>query len=374
LSNNENIIEDNITTEYNTINENETLGRALALFKNSADVLVVVDKKNDYTGILHERSILRTDLDPGKSKVKSFKTRAPKIKAATELKECARLMIENNIYYLPYFKNDKISGLISYTNILKSPVLQKLSRRTIRDIMIHSIPVTSPKEKIGIIYKKFKNSDIFSIPVLENEKFLGIVNLHDTVHTILQHKEKPDFGTKLGEKEHLLDLPVRNIINSTAPSLLEGAVIGDVIKIMIDKELDCVSIVDNNNFLQEIITIKDLLRFVAYQDENVILPRIQINSNLEELNRSRVEATVNEFVKKFSSILSESEFEIYMREHREKQKHQKLIYTRIHAHAHHDNFDATAEAFGEDHSLRDALEKLEKQVRRKKSYKKHGGK
>jgi CBS domain-containing protein len=335
---------------------------------------VVLDQKNDYCGILVERSILRTDLDPGKSKVKSFKSSAPRIKTTTDYKECARLMIENNILYLPVFDKKKVTGLVSYIDILRSPVLNNISKRTIRDIMVESLPTTTPKDKLGLVYKKFKNSDIFSIPVIENEKYLGMVNLHDTLHTILQHKEKPDFGTKLGEKEHLLDLPVKNIFFSQTYTLPESANIGDVIDTIIENKLDSVSIVDDNNFLQTVISVKDLLRFVAYQDELSVIPKIQINSDLEELDRNRVIITVNEFVKKFSSVLGDSEFEIYMREHREKHRHQRLIYTKIHAHAHHDKFDATAEAFGQDQSLKEALEKLEKQVRRKKSERKHGGK
>ena len=370
----EEITNENIPTkQYKGINETETLGRALSLFENSTDVLVVFNNKKEYSGILDERSILRTDLDPGKSKVKSFKTSAPKVQIPTEIIKCARLMLESNIYYLPVFEKGTIIGIISYTDIIKSPALKKFAKRTIRDVMVRSLPVASPTDKIGTIYNKFKKSDIFSIPVVEKDKFMGVINLHDTVSAILQHKEKPDYGTKLGEKEHLLDLPVENIIAEQAISLHESATIGEAIDTIVENRLDCISIVDDDNILQSVITVKDLLRFIAALEEMVILPRIQINSNIENLNRTRVNAAINEFVKKYSSILSPSEFEIYMREHREKQKHQKLIYTRIQAHAHHDNFAATAEAFGEDHSLKEALDKLERQVKKKKMAKKHGG-
>ena len=54
-----------------------------------------------------------------------------------------------------------------------------------------------------------------------------------------------------------------------------------------------------------------------------------------------------------------------------KQKHKKLIFTRIHIFAHKHKYDATAEAWGEALSLKEALEKLERQVLREKPSEKH---
>ena len=52
---------------FKEILEDQTLGKALSLFSKSMDVLIVLNKKKEYTGILFERNLLRTDLDPGKS-------------------------------------------------------------------------------------------------------------------------------------------------------------------------------------------------------------------------------------------------------------------------------------------------------------------
>jgi CBS domain-containing protein len=359
---------------FKKINEDATLGKALALFENSIDILIVFDKKNEYSGILHERSILRTDLDPGKSKVKSFKTRAPKIVSTTDIQECARLMIENNLMYLPIFEKSKVTGIISYLNILKSSILQNLAKHNVKNIMTSMMTTTTPADKISLVYNKFKKSNIFSIPVLEDGKYSGMIYLHDTLHTLIQHKEKPEYGTKYGEKQHLLDLPVRNIMTRTAISALDSATLGEVIDKIIENRLDCISIIDAQENLQAVISVRDLLKLVSKQEQIFLVPKITINSDIKDLQRDRVNITMTEFVKKFSSILSQSEVEIYMREHKEKHKDQKLIYTRLQLHAHHDKFEANAEGWGYEHSLKEALEKIEKQIMRKKISKKHLGK
>jgi CBS domain-containing protein/ribosome-associated translation inhibitor RaiA len=371
-SEHDNPVEKIQTKKYKKIDESATIGKALSLFDNSIDILVVLDKNSEYAGILMERSILRTDLDPGKSKVKSFKVSAPKVQPSTKIQKCARLMIENNILHLPVLEKGKVKGIVSFDEILKSPVMKQYDNTPARNLMTDKMVVTTTKDKVSIVYNKFKKSDIYSLPVVEDGRFIGMVNLHNTVHTIIQHKEKPDFGTKVGQKEHLLDLPVQNIMTRPAHSVSGDAKLKEIIELLTENQLDCISILDKNDNLISMISVKDLLKLAA-REEMVILPNIQINSHLENLNRRTVTAAINELVKKYSSVLSPSEFEVYMREHREKQKHQRLIYTRIQAHAHKDKFAATAEGFGVEHSLKEALEKLEKQVRRRKNQRKHGG-
>jgi len=138
-------------------------------------------------------------------------------------------MVESNIMYLPVIDRGEVKGVFSYTDLLKSSLLVKIKNLTVKDIMSGKITVASPDDKIGIVYNKFKKSGIFSIPVVEKDRFLGMVSLHDILHTIILHKEKPDFGTILGEKEHLLDLPVKNIMTPPAISAYETATIAEVI-------------------------------------------------------------------------------------------------------------------------------------------------
>ena len=358
--------------KYKEIFENDSVGKALSLFETSHDVIIVFNQKKEYTGILVERSILRTDLDPGKSKVKSFIIKAPKIMQNTDLTECARLMSENNILYLPVFEKGKVTGMVSYIDILKSEALLKFSKQPVKNLMVRGVPVAKTDDNISVVYNKFRKSDLFSIPVVDDNNFKGLVNLHETIRTILQHKEKPDFGAKVGEKKHLLKLPVTNIMVQPTISLLDNVTIEDVVDNIMRNELECITILDNDRNLQAIITVKDLLRLISAENEVFLPPRIQINSHLEELNRAQVEATIINFANKYIPILSQSKFEIYIREHKEKQKHQKLIYTHISIHAHHDNFSAKAEGFGVDHSLKEALDKLERQVKKKKDVRKHG--
>jgi CBS domain-containing protein len=283
-------------------------------------------------------------------------------------------MVENNIMYLPVFEKGKISGIISYSDILRSPLLKKLAKHAIKDILTTSMTIASPEDKIATVYNKFRKSDIFSLPVVEGGKFLGMIHLHDTLQTIIQHRDKPHFGSKLGEKQHLLDLPIRNIMTRHAVSMPDSTKLGEVIEKIIDNKLDCISIIDSNNNLQAIMNVKDLLKLVTEEEQIILIPKISIKADFDNLNRNSVNATITEFVKKYRSILSQAEVEVFLKEHKEKHRDQKLIYSRIQIHAHKEKLDASGEGWGVDHSMRETLNKLEKQIRRIKTSRKHGGK
>ena len=355
---------------YKEINENDTINKALSLLAEPNDILIVLDDNNEYSGVLIEPLILKIGISPEKAKVKQFKTNVPKIESTDEILECARLMVENNIMSLPVFKKDKVIGVVSYLELLRLPIFHELGQNPISGLISQPEVTITQVEKISIVINKFREHGVFSIPVVENEQLIGMVSLHELINTIIGFKGKPEHGTVVGEKTHLLDLPIENIMTNVTTSASKQATISEVIKKMIENRLVSLPIIENEN-LQGIITIKALLKLVTSFDDLMILPKIQINSDIVDLDRELIKTAAIEFSKQFRSILGQCSFDVYVRAHREKQKHKKLIFIRIHIFAHKHKFDATAEAWGINQSLKEALEKLERQVLKEKPSIKH---
>ena len=356
--------------KYKEIKVTDTLNKALSLFTESNDILIVLDDNNEYSGILTELKILQNFLDPEKTKIKNFKINVPKVEPTTEISECARLMVENNIMSLPVFEKGKLSRIISYIDLFQLPAFKKIERTMISELITKPEVTITPDESMSIAINKFKKHNLFSIPVVEKEQLIGMLSLHDLIHTIIGYKRKPEYGTMVGEKLHLLDLPVENIITTVSATASKQATISNVIEKIIENRLDSLPIIENNN-LQGIVAIKDLLKLVITLDELVLLPNVQVNSDIKDLDKEMIQTTLNEFAEQFSSILGECSFDVYIRAHREKQKHKKLIFTRIHIFGHKHKYDASAEAWGEALSFKEALEKLERQVLKEKPSKKY---
>jgi predicted transcriptional regulator len=53
---------------------------------------------------------------------------------------CMELMTSNNIRYLPVFKNNKMSGIISITDVVKETILAQQQIINVLESYIHSGP------------------------------------------------------------------------------------------------------------------------------------------------------------------------------------------------------------------------------------------
>src|SRR5512135_1978247 len=109
--------------EYNSVVETDTLSRCLEGFKKGMPpVLAVTDEKGRYIGMVSRRSILRTRLDPVKTKVRSLMVVAPEVGLGDSLSRMAKLMIGSGVRQLPVFEKDKLVGFITDEEVIHAVV------------------------------------------------------------------------------------------------------------------------------------------------------------------------------------------------------------------------------------------------------------
>ena len=113
-----------------TISPNKTVFEALQLMaeKNIGSV-IVMDGEN-YLGILSERNYARQIvlLDKSSKEVlvkEIMRTDLPKLSENDKIEKCMELMSQLNVRYLPVIENDKLIGLISIKDILDEVLLHQ---------------------------------------------------------------------------------------------------------------------------------------------------------------------------------------------------------------------------------------------------------
>ena len=113
-----------------TILPNKTVFEALQLMaeKNIGSV-IVMDGEN-YLGILSERNYARQIvlLDKSSKEVlvkEIMRTDLPKLSENDKIEKCMELMSQLNVRYLPVIENEKLIGLISIKDILDEVLLHQ---------------------------------------------------------------------------------------------------------------------------------------------------------------------------------------------------------------------------------------------------------
>ena len=94
---------------------------------------------------------------------------------------------------------------------------------------------------------------------------------------------------------------------------------------------------------------------------------IQISSKIEDLNREPIIKDIERFARKYESKLQNASFYAYITQHKEKLRDLRLIYCRLRVSADIGRFAVSAEGFGVENAVRNALLKLEKQIHKKES-------
>jgi CBS domain-containing protein len=91
---------------------------------------VVVMEGEKYLGIMTERDysrkVILKNKDSASTKVSEImSTDLPSVKPTDTVDHCMQVMTEKNIRYMPVFDNDKLTGIISMSDIVKETILMQ---------------------------------------------------------------------------------------------------------------------------------------------------------------------------------------------------------------------------------------------------------
>ena len=114
------------------------------------------------------------------------------------LDSATKLMHTKKIRHLPVIKNEKLTGMLSRTDIMRlsfgdiydAPEAPDedgfFSMLTIDQIMKHNPKHVHPNDKISDVAKILTTNEFHALPVVENEKLVGIVTTTDIISFLLK--------------------------------------------------------------------------------------------------------------------------------------------------------------------------------------------
>ena len=100
-------------------------------------------------------------------------------------------MAEKNVGALMVLEGEKIVGLISERDYARKTILKgRLSKETaVKEIMTANVITVGPEKDLEECMELFTDKHVRHLPVIENEKIIGIVSIGDVVKGVIDHKE-----------------------------------------------------------------------------------------------------------------------------------------------------------------------------------------
>lgn len=150
--------------------------------------LVVIDRDFRPIAIITEKDILRSLYPIGGKPLGSLRVadlmskRLVTAKKSDSIYHCARLMKQNNISSLVIMRDDKsMEGIITKTDLVFNFLIQQTESIKIPKIMTEKVVTVSPSDSLFLVESILINNKISRIPVLKNQKLVGIITYRDFI-------------------------------------------------------------------------------------------------------------------------------------------------------------------------------------------------
>ena len=113
-----------------TVLPDTTVIEALEIMAEKNIGSLVIMQGDKYLGIVTERDYSRKVVLKGKNSAETtvaeiMSTDLPSINPADTIEHCMELMTAKNIRYMPVFENNKLTGIISMSDVVKETILMQ---------------------------------------------------------------------------------------------------------------------------------------------------------------------------------------------------------------------------------------------------------
>ena len=361
------IVKDVFSTKFKSVNQDDTLSACLSLLKEeSTPVLVVLNSKGKYVGVIAHRWIARSRYDPFTTKVKSLMRSAPTLSLQDSLSKVARLMITSGISQLPVFSGEKLAGIVTDEDVIQGAVIGKWGSTKVEEVMTKKPFFVEEDESVGAVLSLFREQGISHAPVVRDGNLVGMVSIQNIITSIFQPRQRQTVGDIVGEKVPVLSIPAKGIMTKPVITVLPETLLKDAAEKMQEFDISSLVVVRKGRPVG-ILTKRDLLEPLAEME----MPKQKISVQFSvkgveigDIQRGVIMDDFESFASKYQKTLEAGALFVYMKTHGTNYKGQQLIHCRLQFRTRKGSFFSSSEGYGVETTFRTALDRLERQLLR----------
>ena len=249
-----------------TIDKDQNLTDALKLLRKHNVSRLPVTNNKELVGIISERDIANK---LGSSKYESMPASRLHISSVMvkdvftvpetmQLADVAKLMLDEGIGSVPVMCEDKMVGIVSKADFVTLAVGIAFDKITVKEIMSKDLIVVSPTERLVHARRLMIEAHVGRLPVVEDDELVGMITSKDLMRAFIDfRKNVPEKHQKSQIKEVL----VEDIMSSNPQYVSKEMSISEVSNIMIETGYNGLPVVDGGKVIG-IITQTDILRLI----------------------------------------------------------------------------------------------------------------
>ncbi len=361
------IVQDVFSSKFKSVSQNDTLSACLSLFKEeSTPVLVVLNSKGNYAGVIAHRWIVRSRYTPTTTKVESLMRSAPTVALQDSLSKVAKLMITSGISQLPVFSREKLSGIVTDEAVIQGALIGKWGNAKVEEVMTKNPLLAEEDESVGAVLSLFREHGISHAPVVRDGSLVGMVSIQNIIASIFQPKQRQAVGDTTGEKVPVLSIPAKGIMTKPVITVLPETTLKDAAEKMQKFNISSLVVVRKGR-AAGILTKRDLLEPLAEME----MPKQRINVQfsvkgveVSDIQRGIIMNDFEAFSHRYQKMMQEGTLFVYMKTHGTNYTGQQLVHCRLQFRTRRGSFFSSNEGYGVEATFRTALDRLEKQILR----------
>jgi CBS domain-containing protein len=366
-------VQEVMTDKFQKIDIDAPLSEAIGIFEKEDPDLILVFDGNLYKGVLTQDLIIRSHLkwDPTRAKVRDVYKPAPVLEPDEDLSKAAKLMIEVDLRSLPVGESKaEIIGVVSDMAVLERVAEEDFGKRKVEEFMTRDVITLRPEDTVAKALATMRDHAISRIPVVNEEgKLEGLVTLHDLIIRFIKPRFRTQAGELAGEKIPPFSMPLRDVMIKGVITILPNARVREAVATMRDNDIDGLVVVNEEDKVVGILTVKDLLLPISKMTEKEARFYLQLGGDasiLSDFTRERIIEDIRRFVDGYEDLLGqEGIIYLYIRRFPEKFRGVHLYQARMRIVTDRGTYIATGETWGAIQAVHDALRAIERQLLQK---------
>jgi len=325
------LVEEIMSKDIVYVSPEDSVSKLISLIEKHClrEILVTDNKK--LKGIVYSKDIAKKGIiDPSKNKVNNLMRFPPHtLSPDQDVNEAAKSIFKTGLRALPVVEKNKVVGIVSLHDIVDMATKTKNFRQTNAESIMILPEVTTGDTDIGAARMLMREKNISRIPIVDkNQKLSGIITIFDLLRAV-KPRERMSFYSMAAEKETTMGIPISTVMNDTPTKVSRKTSLSEIVGLMRKDETDGV-IVTENDFPVGIITEKDLLEvFISSLKQQGIYYQIIGLVDEDEFIVATVDRMIRDTLQKLSKMYNIQSFFLHVKRYDKTGKIKYSIRTRL---------------------------------------------